>query len=32
MFDTKSEVIVGASIAAGLGITFVPEGLAGFPE
>lgn len=28
----RSLVIVGASIAAGLGVTFVPEGLAGFPE
>ena len=28
----RSLIIVGASLAAGLGVTFVPEGLAGFPE
>lgn len=25
-------MIVGASLAAGLGVTFVPDALAGFPE
>ena len=28
----RSLIIVGASLAAGLGVTFVPEGLVGFPE
>lgn len=28
----RSLVIVGASLAAGLGVTYIPEALAGFPE
>ncbi len=28
----RSLIIVGASLAAGLGVTFIPEALAGFPE
>ncbi len=28
----RALVIVGSSLATGLGVTFVPEGLAGFPE
>ncbi|MGF1478484.1 MAG: uracil-xanthine permease family protein [Cyanophyceae cyanobacterium] len=28
----RSLVIVGASLAAGLGVTFIPDALAGFPE
>ena len=28
----RSLIIVGASLAAGLGVSFIPEALAGFPE
>ena len=28
----RSLVIVGASLAAGLGVTFIPDALTGFPE